>query len=490
MKSIIPFSEFRRILLKLSLLILAGVGLLWGPATFQFEASPLKNSAPVSRGQARDKITALDRYVSASDTNFSYRLVNTIQAKGATAYLIEMTSQAWLTPTEVDKPVWKHALIIVRPDKVASSKCLLMIGGGSNDKPMPKGPDENVLRTALRSHSVVAELRHVPNQPLVFMQDGKPRFEDDLVAYSWDKFLRTGDDRWPARLPMTKSAVRAMDTVMAFCASTDGGQIQIDGFVVAGGSKRGWTTWTTAAVDHRVIAIVPIVIDILNIEPSMRHHYAAYGFWAPAVGDYTNHHIMEWMGSRQFQALARIEEPYEYRQRFTMPKLLIHATGDQFFLPDSSQYYFSDLPGEKYLRYVPNADHSLKGSDAWETLDAFYRAILLNRPLPKLKWKVRSNGFIQASTQDSPREVRLWQATNPNARDFRLESLGPKWTSNLLAGRKGVYQASIQAPEEGWTAFMIEFTFDGPEGTPLKLTTSVGVVPNRTQFRFMAKPSK
>jgi PhoPQ-activated pathogenicity-related protein len=432
--------------------------------------------------------TALDRYVAAPDTNYSYRLVKTIRGEGATAYLIEMTSQAWLTTREVDKPVWKHALMITRPDVVTSRQALLFIGGGSNEKPMPKGPDENIIRTAIRSQSVVAELRHVPNQPLVFMQDGKPRFEDDLVAYSWDKFLRTGDERWPARLPMTKSAVRAMDTITAFCASAEGGGHRVDGFVVAGGSKRGWTTWTTAAVDRRVVAIAPIVIDVLNIEPSMKHHYAAYGFWAPSVGDYTNHHIMEWMGTREFDALARIEEPYQYRERFTMPKLLINATGDQFFLPDSSQFYFRDLPGQKYLRYVPNADHSLKDTDAWQTLEAFYRSILVKRPIPRLDWRLGKDGSIRAETPDSPKEVLLWQATNPNARDFRLESLGPKWTSTPLAGNRGVYRAKIKAPPEGWTAYMIEFAFSGPEGTPLKLTTSVGVIPDKTDYQYRPGP--
>ena len=29
--------------------------------------------------------------------------------------------------------------------------------------------------------------------------------------------------------------------------------------------QRGWTTWTTGAVDKRVIGIVPIVMDLLNI---------------------------------------------------------------------------------------------------------------------------------------------------------------------------------------------------------------------------------
>src|SRR5947208_2130625 len=88
----------------------------------------------------------------------------------------------------------------------------------------------------------------------------------DMTSQTWHKYLRTGDERWPARLPMTKSAVRAMDTVQAFCANHSGGTVKIANFVVAGASKRGWTTWTTAAVDPRVVAIVPIVIDTLNLE--------------------------------------------------------------------------------------------------------------------------------------------------------------------------------------------------------------------------------
>jgi PhoPQ-activated pathogenicity-related protein len=453
------------------------------------QPKPAPSSAGPEPSSARLRhvrnLTALDRYVAAPDTNFHWRLVNTVRGQGATAYLLEFTSQAWLTPNEVDQPLWRHSLLITRPDQVTNNKALLFIGGGRNDKPPPKGPDENVIRTAIRSKSIVAELRHVPNQPLVFLKDGQPRVEDDLIAYTWDKFLRTGDERWPARLPMTKSAVRAMDAVTAFCASPEGGRIVVDGFVVAGGSKRGWTTWTTAAVDPRVVAIVPIVIDVLNIEPSMRHHYAAYGFWAPAVGDYTNHHIMEWMGTRQFKALARIEEPYEYRHRYRLPKLILNATGDQFFLPDSSQFYFENLPGDNYLRYVPNADHSLKDTDAWETLDAFYRSILNRIPLPQLKWTFDKDGSIRARTADAPREVKLWQATNPHARDFRIESLGPKWEGTPLAGRAGVYHAKVPAPAQGWTAFLVEFTFARPDGPPLKLTTGVRVVPDKTGYRYM-----
>ena len=76
---------------------------------------------------------------------------------------------------------------------------------------------------------------------------------------------------------MTKSAVRAMDAVTAFCAREAGGQSKSRSFVVSGASKRGWTTWATAAVDKRVVAIIPIVIDMLNLEASFEHHWQAYG---------------------------------------------------------------------------------------------------------------------------------------------------------------------------------------------------------------------
>jgi PhoPQ-activated pathogenicity-related protein len=434
----------------------------------------------------QDERTALDEYVAAPDPNYSFRLVNRVAGQGHTAFVLEMTSQAWLTTNEVDRPVWKHWMVITKPDTVANSKSLLFIGGGANGGNPPKGPDANLAQIAVATKSVVTELRMVPNQPLVFAGETEGRKEDSLIAYTWDKFLRTGDKKWPARLPMTKSAVRAMDTVTAFCGGADGGNVKVDGFVVAGGSKRGWTTWTTAAVDKRVVAIVPIVIDVLNVVPSMRHHYAAYGFWAPAIGDYTAMRIMDWDSTPEYKALMKIEEPYEYRTRYTMPKFIINACGDQFFLPDSSQFYFNDLPGVKYLRYVPNADHSLKGSDAYQTLHACYRAVIQNQALPQFSWALEKDGSIRAMAKDKPAEVKLWQATNPDARDFRLDTFGPKWQSSVLNDQGGgVYVAKVPEPSKGWTAFMVELTFATANPEPFKFTTSVRVLPDVTNHKFV-----
>ena len=430
--------------------------------------------------------TALDRYIAAPDTNFAWTVINTVRGDHYTTCVIEMTSQSWLAPKEVDRPLWKHWMTITTPDKVSGSTALLFIGGGDNNKPAPAQADGNMIRAAMATQSVVCELKNVPNQPLIFNSDGHPRVEDDLIAYTWDKYLRTGDDRWPARLPMTKSAVRAMDTVTAFCAGANGGGITIDGFVVAGGSKRGWTTWTTAAVDHRVKAIVPCVIDLLNIEPSFKHHWEVYGQYAPAVEDYVKAGIMEWQGTREYRNLMKIEEPYEYRDRLTMPKFIINATGDQFFLPDSSQFYFQDLPGAKYLRYVPNTDHSLKNSDAMETLVTCFYAVINKVPLPQFTWVSEPDGALRVKTQDKPAAVKLWQATNPNTRDFRLDTIGTAWTSTDLKDEGGgVYMGRVPKPSQGWTAYMVELTFPRADlPAPFKFTTQVDVIPNVTGYKF------
>ena len=235
---------------------------------------------------------------------------------------------------------------------------------------------------------------------------------------------------------MTKSAVRAMDTVTAFCASEAGGKVTVDKFVVSGASKRGWTTWATAAVDKRVVAIIPIVIDVLNVEASFRHHWQAYGFWAPAIKDYVDMKIMDWTGTPEYRALLKIEDPYEYRDRLTMPKYLVNATGDQFFLPDSSQFYFDDLKGEKYLRYVPNASIRCGVPTRSRTFRPTTSAFLNGRAGPKISWKFEKDGSIRVKASGEPSAVKLWQATNPKARDFRVDTIGRVWKDSPASTRK------------------------------------------------------
>ncbi|MEM7387170.1 MAG: PhoPQ-activated pathogenicity-related family protein [Verrucomicrobiota bacterium] len=424
-----------------------------------------------------EALTPLDRYVHKEDPAYGFRVVETMKGEGYTYVHLRLASQTWRSEKEVDRVLWEHDLTVLIPDKVTSSTGFLMIGGGSHRPGEKPRQDKRVLSIAAATGTVVANLGQVPSQPLVFSDDRVRRVEDSAIAYTWDKFLKTGEAEWILQLPMTKSAVRAMDAITEFAGSEKGGKNKVDQFVVAGGSKRGWTTWLTAATDKRVVGIAPIVIDMLNVVPSFKHHYKAYGFFAPAVQDYTNMKIMQWMDSKEYRALLDIVEPYEYRQRLTLPKLLLNSAGDQFFLPDSSQFYVDDLQGETHLRYVPNSDHSLGGTDAVESLLAFYGSILKGKKRPEYRWKITEGGSIEVETKEAPAKVKVWQASNPKARDFRLETIGNSWKSeDLPLAEDGKYSVTVPAPEKGWTAFFVELTYPGlPK---LKVTSGIKVIPN------------
>ena len=423
--------------------------------------------------------TPLDEYVAKADPAYEWKVVKTIPGDGVTTFVVDLKSQAWRAKPDVDRAVWEHWLVVVKPDVVKHPTAFLSIAGGRNGGPPPDSANALSVHIAKTTNTVVAELKMVPNQPLVLSGDGKERIEDDLLAAGWVKFMDTGDPLWIARLAMVKSAVRAMDTVTALMAGKEGGKTEVKGFVVAGASKRGWTTWLTGAVDKRVAAVIPLVIDVVNLKESMNNHFRSFGFWAPAVGDYTRHKIFERSETKEYAALMKIEDPYSYRDRLTMPKYVVNASGDQYFTPDSSKFYFADLVGPKYLRYVPNTDHSLKDSDAMDGILAFYAAILNKKEMPRFSWDMSKDGSIRVKTQDKPTDVTLWQATNPKARDFRLETLGKAYKkSKLEPVEDGVYVAKVPKPEAGWTAFFVELTFDSGGKVPFKFTTQVSIVPD------------
>ncbi len=442
-------------------------------------AAGLLGQSAVSAGE-----TALDRYVKKPDATYQWKVLQEVKGPGVTQYVVHLKSQTWRTEKEVDRTVWEHWLLVAKPDEVKSSSAFLLIGGGSNDSKPPEKVDNKLVMIAAATKSVTAELKLVPNQGLVFHGDGQQRKEDDLIGYTWDQYLKTGDETWPARLPMVKSAVRAMDCIQELLASEQGGKNKVEKFVVAGGSKRGWTTWCTAAVDKRVEAIVPIVIDVLNVNESMKNHTKAYGFFSLAVGDYMRHNIMQRMNDPRLKELYNIEDPFSYRDRLTMPKYIVNAAGDQFFCPDSSKFYFDELKGEKILRYVPNGDHSLRDTDAWESISSYYQSILSKNERPKFTWNFESDGSIRVKTENQPSKVTVWAANNPEARDFRLAKIGKAYKPTVLESQgEGVYVGKIETPPKGWTAFFVELSYKNGGVFPLKATTAVRVLPETYPFQ-------
>jgi hypothetical protein len=146
---------------------------------------------------------ALDAYVAKPDPAFGWKVARPISGPGYHGAVLELTSQGWLTSKEVDHPVWKHWLTVIVPDKVAYRTGFLFITGGKIDDPVPEKPTDRFVQMALETNSVVSELDDVPNQPLRFTEDPKPRVEDEIIAYQQAKFAkdrnRPGPPGWSAR---------------------------------------------------------------------------------------------------------------------------------------------------------------------------------------------------------------------------------------------------------------------------------------------------
>lgn len=127
-----------------------------------------------------------------------------------------------------------------------------------------------------------------------------------------------GDEwaEWLLRFPMTKAVVKSIDAASEFIEQKHGVQNKIENVMVAGASKRGWTTWTVGAVDPRVRAICPLVMDMLRLNKQMHSHYQDLGGWTWAFQDYYWENNTEYLDTPEISAMSKHIDPWSYRYRY------------------------------------------------------------------------------------------------------------------------------------------------------------------------------
>jgi PhoPQ-activated pathogenicity-related protein len=399
-----------------------------------------------------------------------------------------LSSQVWPKPNLSQKGLlWKHTLILYRPETVKTTQALLFIDGGTRYLPKNSPNHFNVIdfaRIAKETSSIVIDLKDIPNQALGF-DDGQLRVEDGIIAYTWNRFMDDPEQGhyWPAHLPMAKAVIKAMDAAQQIAEQN---HLQIRHFVISGASKRGWTAWLVSLEDTRINALVPIVIDSLNTKKNLQHIYQVYNHtWPLAFHDHVEQNIPARMNTPAFDRLLAIEDPLSYlncdhcdfyKQRLRIPKYLISSSGDDFFVPDSLNLYLPLLPGENQVRELPNQSHAVDMKIIESALLAYYRTIVHHETRPKLSWRTSPTaGLTEIITDQEPLAVTLWEAENPQARDFRLASkiiyMPKKLKGQCLRQDRCSYAVSIPAPLQGWKADFIEVSFNTAQGDPLVLTT-------------------
>ena len=235
------------------------------------------------------------------------------------------------------------------------------------------------------------------------------------------------------------------------------------------------------------------MISVLSVNDTAIHHWRALGYFSPALQDYVDAGLIpDMIGKPGLAGVNLIEDPLNYQDRATMkiPKYVINAVGDEYFPPDNTRYGYSKVAEPKRLRMIPNSKHSTAGTDIMESITAFDDAVLNKRPIPGYSWSVNGEGAIVVKTPVKPTEVRLWQGTNPKARDFRVDTIGKAFTSETLSMRRdGSYVANVPKPASGYTAWFVEITEPSGGKYPFKFTTEVYVTPDVLPYRWEdAKP--
>lgn len=404
-----------------------------------------------------------------SDTPLKYTLISTEPLAQVELRHYELLSQHWSPDDMVTPAQWRHNVDIYIPETAKQRHALVVVNNGVNyeegvqinSKPVDF-TQETLASIARDTNTIVISVSDIPNQYLTFQDDKKPLKEDESVSRSWALFMEAPEQRklMPLNIPMVSSLSQAIRL-----AKEELTRWNIHSFIVTGISKRGWTAWLSAIADPDVEAIVPFAIDLLDIDASLEHIYQSYGGnWPITFYPYYQQGIDEKIKTHSFSQLRQIIDPLRYlntvyQPRLAIPKYIINASGDDFFVPDNSRFYYSKLPGVKSLRIVPNTSHYSIKQITEESLVTFINRFQDKKTLPQVLGIIQHN-LLTVYFSEEPIKVVRWTATNPNARDFRY-ACGIRYhplTIDIPTNNR--VNITLNEPVTGWEATYIEATFD------------------------------
>jgi len=234
------------------------------------------------------------------------------------------------------------------------------------------------------------------------------------------------------------------------------------------------------------------------------HQYRAYGGWTYALQDYIDMNITERLDDPNMVKLQEQEDPYFFRTRLTMPKMIVNAVMDEFQQPDDTHYWWADMPEPKHFLIAPNAEHSLATGilEVVPAIGAWIQNLILKENIPKFDWTIdqatgeivatldRNTGIVHSATVwwayscgnnadgKMRRDYRVAHLDNPCACGIfaagmcaNLKSFWQKKeiseSSEQLDGKR-TYRAKVDPPGDGrYVAFFIDFKFVNKNAWPI-----------------------
>jgi PhoPQ-activated pathogenicity-related protein len=262
-----------------------------------------------------------------------------------------------------------------------------------------------------------------------------------------------------------------MDAIHEFSRSR--WELNIEKFTLAGASKRGWTSWLTAAVDPRVASVAPMVIDMLNLPAQIDLQRQTFGDLSEEVRDYADIDLPGQIDTERGRKLLEIVDPYQYRLSLNLPKLILLGTNDKYWPLDALKLYWSELSEPKRVLYVPNQGHGLADYERLiGSLSALHRYSSRGEALPRVSWSFTPGSDEIGLSVDVDRDSRgviLWSASS-DTRDFR-ESQWRSQACKRTADRR--YTCDGRSEKGRYTAIYGEAQFQDPNAPRFSLSTAV-----------------
>ncbi|CAI5534800.1 unnamed protein product [Closterium sp. Naga37s-1] len=286
-----------------------------------------------------------------------------------TGYILEVTLHRWLNRSATNRHVWWHFMTLMAPDRMSRAHkgvVLFFVGAGwsMHNKLLLPNKDEGFFRLAaplvVDLGILGVMLDQVPMMPIDFYM-GPPGVgkavklqEEQIMAHATAMFLENPSDyEWAMEFPMVKSVVR--------------------GFDVAQLATRALLPYVP-----RVVGIISYGYDFFSMVASYRHMFRSLGGWPILLRFHVEYNITLKIFQPQFNRFMELVDAHSYRERLTMPKLIVSAANDEFFALDDSYNYWEGLPEPKFLKLLPNIDHMVLHSSQWgyDACISFFLALL------------------------------------------------------------------------------------------------------------------
>jgi PhoPQ-activated pathogenicity-related protein len=211
----------------------------------------------------------------------------------------------------------------------------------------------------------------------------------------------------------------------------------------------------------------------------MPRQLKAFGAYSSRLTPYNSRGLLPIPETPEGRRLLSLIDPWAYREKLTMPKLIINGTNDFYWATDALNFYWDGIPADKWVLYIPNAGHNLRRqdlpqpeqlNDLVDGLAAFSRHQISGTPMPKLSWKhetVDGKLRLTIAATPAPNGARLWIAQTLT-KDFRTA----KWTEQAVSLSGGKIAGEVTLPDKGHVAFFGELDYE-IDGLRYRLSTQM-----------------